>query len=190
MKSTMMAAAAALALLAAPTAWAAEFTPAPNASYVLDQDTPDDSMSLWELDDMSGLSAMRAQVTVRRIGKPKSVKPGAVLVLSNGSSEAHLSFLFTPKGSIAVLSAQRGETELGSEVFLAPLDPKETFGLEIDWTPAGLVTVRIASKAAKDMGSQGFEKHEVKMDGAPTKLEIMGAASEVEFKPLKLGTVR
>ncbi|MDP1738174.1 MAG: hypothetical protein Q8L23_12135 [Caulobacter sp.] len=187
MKSIISAAMAALLLLSASAAGAAEFTPAPNAGYVIDLDTPDNSMSLWQLDEMSGISALRARVTFVRVGKKTAYGPATMLILSNGQSEASLTFLLTPKGSVAMLSAKRGETELGRELFLMPIDPKETFGLEIDWTPEGKVTVRIATKAVKDMGGDGFERHEVTMDGAPTQIKILGGGSETEFKPLTLG---
>lgn len=190
MKSKIIAAVLAATLLLGQAAGAAEFVPAPNARYVIDLDTPDDRISHWQLDDLSGLSAMRAQVTTGRIGKVTAVKPGALLALSNGRSEVHLRFLFTPEGSTASLTVWRGDESLPGEAFLAPLDPEETFGLEIAWTPEGVVTVRIAGKAAKEPGSQGFEEHVVTMDGAPTRLEIIGAAGEVEFKPLILGAVR
>jgi hypothetical protein len=190
MKSIMSAAMAALLLLSAPSAGAAEFTPAPNAGYVIDLDTPDNSMSLWQLEEMSGINALRARVTFVRVGKKTSYGPATMLILSNGASEASLMFLLTPKGSVAMLTAKRGETELGRELFLMPIDPKETLGLEIDWTPQGEVTVRIATKAVKDMGGDGFERHVVTMDGAPTQIKILGGGSEVEFKPLRLGAVR
>lgn len=190
MKSIMSAAMAALLLLSAPSAGAAEFTPAPNAGYVLDLDTPDNSMSLWQLDEMSGINALRARVTFVRVGKKTSYGPAAMLVLSNGKSEASLTFLLTPKGAVAMLGARQGEADQGGELFMMPIDPKETFGLEIDWTSEGKVTVRIATKAVKDMGGDGFERHEVTIDGAPTRIKILGGGSETEFKPLTLGAVR
>ncbi len=188
MKSMVTAAAAALALLCGPAAWAAEFKAAPNASHVIDLDTPDNSMSLWQLDDLTGLNGLRARATFVRIGKKTQFGPAAMLVLSNETSEARLMFLLSPKGSIAMLSAARGETELGRQLFIMPIEPKETFGLEIDWTPDGKVMVRIASAAVKGMGGDGFERHEVVMEGAPTQLKILGGGSEVEFKPLTLGS--
>lgn len=190
MKSIMTAAIAAAMLLWAPAAGAAEFAAAPNASHVIDLDTPDNSMSLWQLDEMSGVNALRARVTFARVGKKTQYGPIVVLVLSNGQSETRLTFLLTPKASMALLGAHRGDTDLGGTIFLLPVDPKETFGLEIDWTPEGQVTVRIATKAARAMGGDGFERHEVTMDGAPTRIQVLGGGSEVEFKPLTLGAVR
>lgn len=190
MKSILSAVMAAGMLLWAPAVGAAEFTPAPNASYVIDLDTPDNSMSLWQLDDISGISALRAQVTFVRVGKKTSYGPATVLILSNGTSEARLTFLLTPKASVAMLSAARGETDLGRELFLMPIEPKETFGLEIDWTSEGKVTVRITTRAVKEMGGQGYELHDVTMEGAPTGMKILGGGSETEFKPLVLGVVR
>lgn len=190
MNSIMSAAMAAAMLLCAPAAGAAEFVAAPNAGYVIDLDTPDNSMSLWQLDEMSGVNALRARVTFVRVGKKTQYGPATMLVLSNGKSEASLTFLLSPKGSVAMLRAKRGETDLGGELFMMPIDPKETFGLEIDWTPEGKVTVRIATKGVKAMGGDGFERHEVTMDGAPTSIRILGGGSEAEFKPLTLGAAR
>lgn len=188
MKSIMSAAIVAAMLLMAPLASAAEFRAAPNGSHVIDLDTPDSSMSLWQLDDLTGISALRARVSFPRIGKKTQFGPVAMIVLSNGTSEAKLVFLLSPKASMAMLSADRGETELGRQLFLMPIEPKETFGLEIDWTPEGKVVVRIASAAVKEMGGDGVERHEVTMDGPPTKLRILGGGSEVELKPLQLGS--
>jgi len=188
MKSIMSAAMAAAMALCAPAAWSAEFKAAPNASHVIDLDTPDSSMSLWQLDDLTGINALRARVTFVRVGKKTQYGPTAMVVLSNGKSEARLMFLLSPKGAMAMLSADKGETELGRQLFIMPIDSKETFGLEIDWTPEGKVVVRIASAAVKGMGGDGFERHEVTMDGAPTQLRILGGGSEVELKPLTLGS--
>lgn len=190
MKSKMIATAIAATLLLGSTAQAAEFMPAPNASYVLDLDTPDNSMSQWQLNDLSGIGALRARATFVRIGKKTQFGPATMILLSNDRSEVRLTFLLTPKGAMAMLSAERGETDLGHALFLAPIDPKETFGLEIDWTPEGRVVVRITTEAVKALGGQGFELHEVTMDGAPTQIQIFGGGSETEFKPLTLGAVR
>lgn len=189
MKSPMMAAVVAACLFAAPVA-AAEFQPVPNARYVIDLDTPDDSFSLWRQSDLSGISSARAQVTFRRVGKKKAFSPGASIILANDGSQARLSFAVTPKGSVAILTASRGEMALASELFVMPIEPDETFGLEVDWTPEGKVMVRLATRAVKTMGGDGFERHEVTIDGAPTSLEVVGVASEIELKPLTLGSVR
>ncbi|HRD27755.1 MAG TPA: hypothetical protein PLO65_05600 [Caulobacter sp.] len=189
MKSLITAAVVAASLAAAP-AWAADFQPAPNADYVLDLDTPDDSFSLWRQSDLSGISAARAQVTFRRVGRKKAFSPGASIILANDQSEARLSFVVAPKGAVAILIASRGETKLGSELFVMPVEPGETFGLELDWTPEGKVVVRMATRAVKTLGGDGFERHEITMAGAPTRMEIVGVAAEIELKPLTLGSVR
>lgn len=189
MKKIMSAAAAAALLYCAP-AGAAEFAPAPNARHVVDLDTPDASMSLWQLDDLSGIEALRARATFPRVGRKTDYGPVVVIVLANDRSEARLTFLLSPKGAVALLAASRGVAELGPELFMLPVEPKEAFDLEIDWTAEGHVVVRLATKAAREMGGQGFERHEVTMDGAPTRLQVLGGGAEVEFKPLILGALR
>lgn len=44
--------------------------------------------------------------------------------------------------------------------------------------------------AAGRAGGQGFEQHEMTTVGAPTRLQIIGGGSEVDFDPLTLGAVR
>lgn len=190
MKSKIIVAVIAAAWLLGPTAQAAEFTPALNARSVIDLDTPDDSISLWEQDDLAGITALRSEVTVRRVGKPKSIKPGLFLILSNDMGSVSFILLASPKGSMMALESKRGGAVTGGEAFFSVIDPQETFGLEIDWTTAGRVEVRITSKTIKAMGGDGFERHTISLDGAPTKIEIYGMAGEVEFKPLTLGSVR
>ncbi len=190
MKSKIIGAAAAGLLLLGQGAWAEEFTPAAHARYVVDLDTPDASMSLWRLDDLSGINALRTQATFVRLGKKTQWGPQTIIVLANDRSEVKLTFVMSSKGSVALLTATRGETKLGTELFLMPIDPQETFGLEMDWTAEGKVTVRITTRAVKEMGGQGFELHDVTMDGAPTQMKILGGGNETEFKPLTLGVVR
>ncbi|NEX93733.1 hypothetical protein [Caulobacter sp. 17J65-9] len=175
------------ALLFGNAASAGEFKAAPNASYVVDLDTPDGNFSLWQADDLTGLNALRTNVTFARLGKDKTYAPHFAVALENDKGRVVLgASVLKGKVMIVTLTTWQGDKQTAQEMFMLPPEPSETFALDLDWTPDGVVTAVIHSQATKDMN--GFERHQARLDGAPARLEITGSTAEVEFKPLKLGS--
>src|SRR5580704_299115 len=162
---------------------AATFSPAPQASYLIDLDTPSQHLSVWDLNDLGTLNALRATVKINAIvptdGK---VKPGFLIGFTNGDEMASVFIADAPKGGGLVmgLGATRGDKRLGGGgVFLSAvtIGIAQAFDLAIDWTADGKLTATL----------NGRESYTVQLSKAPTKLEIEGSSGEIELNPLTLG---
>ena len=194
-KLGIFAAAAAMALLA-PAAQAREpipaFTPAPNSSFLVDLDTPDDHIALWEADDLTGLTALRAKMTVRNVVAKGVRNPTFVVQLENDKGDVTFMVFTKPGKSLMVPlgTVHQGDANLdqgANSVFVSTFEVGETVDLAIDWTADGKVAIVLKDKAAAKIG-QGWERHEYQLPGgAPTRIKIMAISGEVEFKDLKLG---
>lgn len=190
---SVFAAAAAVTGLTMPAA--AEPPPsfqlAPNGSYILDQDSPDNSISTWQLNQLSNANAVRAKLTVRRLGA--ITNPTFGLSLSN-DKDAVLFQVFANPGArtlIPLVTEDSDHSENGTlsgGVFFSMFDVNETVDVEATWTPAGEVTVTIWNKASRSTGD--FERRTVTMRGGPpTKLKVIAISGEAEWKPLEIGTL-
>lgn len=190
------AAAAALALLV-PAAQARQpipaFTPAANSSFLVDLDTPDDHIALWEADDLTGLTALRAQMTVRGVIAKGKRNPTFVVQLENDKGDvAFMAFtkpgkaLLIPMGMVHEGDADKDQGMNG--LFVSTFEVGETVDLAIDWNADGKVAIVLKDKASAKIGGQGYERHEYQLPGgAPTRIKIMAISGEVEFKNLQLG---
>ena len=175
--------AALFCVLAAP-AWAADFKPAPLGTILLDLDTAEQHGSVWELDELGTINAMRATVTIRGLQPDTGrIKPGTMITLSNAGEMVYFMVMCAPATSVCsmVMLHNRGDTDVKEDggIFLSALGigVGQPFTIAVDWTAQGEVSVTLSDK----------ETHTAKMSAPPTKLEIDGFASEVEFKPLSIG---
>lgn len=191
MRRFMSIAAAAIAAtagmgLAGPVC-AQTFTPAGNASYTVDLDTQNGNFSVWRAKDLGGLNALRAKVVVSRLGKDSKWAPSFQIKLENANSHADLS-IDGIKG-LLFLHAQSwdGDKQVQDELFLMPPEVGETFGLELDWKADGSAVIVVHAKATEKVS--GFERHEIKLSGAPSSLEVSGSTGEITLDPLQLGRV-
>lgn len=165
-------------------------TPAPNGSFELDQDTPDNSISVWRLGPLVNVNAVRAKLTVRRVGAT-GANPTFGLELSNDSDRVMFQ-AFTKPGKAMLIplvteDADHSEKDgLAGGVFLSTFEVGETVDVEVDWTDAGVVDVVLRDKAAQAFN--GYERHTVRMrGGAPTAVKVISMTGEAEWKPLQLG---
>jgi len=162
---------------------------APNGSYELDQDSPDNSISVWQLTTLANVNAIRAKLTVHRIGE-RGANPTFGIELSNDADAVQFQ-AFTKPGKtslIPLISEAADHTEnvsgLAGGLFLSHFDVGETVDVDVDWTDAGVVTVTLRDKSAIN----GFERHTVTMRGGPpTKLKVVAMTGEGEWKPLQIG---
>jgi len=173
-----------LACALAPVgAMAGTFTAAPQSTYLVDLDTPDQHMSEWRVDDIGSDNALRATVKVNGlIETTGKIKPGFLMQFVAGDDKASLYFAGAPsaKTFAANLSAERGGKDLGGGgLFLtsAVIGVGKPFDLAVDWTPDGKLTVTI----------DGHESQTVQLAHAPSRIEIDGTAGEIELNPMSLG---
>jgi hypothetical protein len=170
------------------------FTAAPGATFLLDQDTPDYSMSVWQAQDLKGVNAIRAKMTVRRLASGAKMNPTFGIMFENGADTAIFQ-VFTRPGKtlmIPVVSEEKDHTEkagLAGGVFLSSFeggDHAETVDLAIDWTDAGVITITLRDKASAAIND--FERESVTLRGGPpTSLKFIGGNGEVEYNPVQLG---
>lgn len=170
------------------SAFAQTFTASPNSSFVLDFDSEDGNFSLWRLNDLSGLTALRARTTFARKGTDARWAPSFSIAVGNDNATARLSVLAAPNSGplIVETSLVQGRTRDQRETFVLTPTFEEPFDLHVNWTPDGVVTFRIYSRAAQAVN--GYEQHQVRLGVPPTALSISGSTSEVQFDPLQLGT--
>lgn len=188
MKVWVVAAAIVGGMLLGPSAVAAEtFTPGPGQTYLLDLDTADGNFSVWRADDLQGANALRAKVTFARLGLDKRWSPNFQVRVGDASMTVGLTVVGVKnKVLVTTLRTLRDNKVVGKEEsFLLGPEPGETFDLEIDWDASGRIAFLIRDRAAKAIN--GFERHEARLDGPPTRVEIVGSTGEVLFDPLQLG---
>ncbi len=176
---------AGLSALAAPAAHAAPFTPAPNASFVLDLDTRNGAFSEWRADDLTNLNALRAKLTVARLGDDPQWSPVFTITLKNQDSEARFQISAVKGLLLPTAQSSAAGKDIQRDLFLAPPTVGETFGLDVDWNADGTASIVIHTKAAD--GLNGFERHDVKLSGPPTQIEITDSTGEMTLDPLQLG---
>ena len=168
-------------------AMAQTFTPAPNAVYLLDQDTQDGHFSIWSVKDLTGVNALRATVTVARLGIDKKWAPNFNIRLRNDTSRATLHISGVKGMMILYAESFVGDERVQQDMFLLPPEVGEKFGLEIDWKPDGSAVILVRSKAAAK-AANGYERHEVKLSGPATSLEVATSTGELTLDPLQLGS--
>jgi hypothetical protein len=172
-----------------PTALAGEFEAAPNATYAIDLDTDEGRFSEWKLTDLRGLNAARGKVTFVQLRVHERWAPGLNIALGDGDDRVQFTVVSpTRKPPLLAMLETHGKIPKHSEVFAFGPELNEPFGLEIEWTPQGKVTVTIRTKAAQAVN--GFERHELDLGRAPTWFRFGGSTSEVSVEPLMLGRIK
>jgi hypothetical protein len=163
---------------------------AANGSYALDQDSPDSSISSWQLQRLSNVNALHAKLTVRRLGAGRN--PTFGLSLANEQDTVLFQAFTTPgkKTLVPLVTESADHTEkstLAGGVFVSAFDLNETVDVDVSWSPAGVVTVTLRDKASRDIAD--FERRTVTMRGGPpTILKVIAISGEAEWKPLEIGT--
>jgi len=194
MLRTLTAVSFASALVAGLPAAAATFTPNPQATYLIDLDTPDQHMSEWRLMDVGAMNALRVTVKVNGIVAPTGeIKPGFIFTFKNGDEDASFYILGNWKDQTLLFSLQhsRGGKDAGDGgIFMSSLMPSfkvgKAFELAIDWTPDGKLTAAVSGYVKLD-GAPGEESMSVKMATLPKEIAIDGTGGEIELNTLKLG---
>lgn len=181
-----------LALLASVPAIAANFTPNPQTSYVLDLDTPDQHMSEWRLTDLGSINALRATVKINGlIATRGEIKAGFLINFSSGDETVAVYVLGNPKDHnfMVFLTHNRGEEAMkdgGMYLCSMLLAMQKPFELAVDWTPDGKVTATISGYTKLD-GTPGSEPLQAQMAKPPQQIAINGTGGEIELNPLALG---
>jgi hypothetical protein len=143
---------------------------------------------VWRAEDLTGLNALRSQVTFARLGTDRQWAPSFHVTL--GAGPARVTFGVTGLKDknllLTTLETWQGDKQVSQELYVMMPTPGERFVLELDWSPDGTVTALIRDKAAQQIA--GFERHVAKLSGPPTTLSITGSTGEVELRPLQLGT--
>ncbi len=167
------------------SARAQSFAPAASANYTMDLDTQNGNFSVWQVNDLSAINALRSNVTIARLGQDPKWAPTFLIMLNSdaGRAELHISGL---DGRL-ILTAESwvGEEQMQSEVFLLPPEIAETFGLDVDWSPDGSVVFVVRDKAAGKVN--GYERHVISLMGPPTTLEITSSTGQLKLDQVKLG---
>jgi hypothetical protein len=179
-------------LLASVSATAANFTPNPQASYVLDLDTPDQHMSEWRLTDLGTINALRATVKINGlIATRGEIKPGFLINFTSGDETVAVYVLGNAKDHnfMVFLTHNRGKEDIkdgGMYICSMLLAMEKPFELAVDWTPDGKVTATISGYKKLD-GTSGSEPLEAQMTKPPQQIAINGTGGEIELNPLTLG---
>jgi hypothetical protein len=179
----------ALAMLSVGPASAQTFTAAPNLSFFLDFDSEDGNYSVWRATDLSGVNALRAHSTFVRKGQHERYAPSFSIAIGRESAEARLQVTALPRSGPLIVRASRheGGQTTQEQMFLLTPEFRETFDLNVEWTPEGVVTFTVYSNAAQAVN--GFERHQINLGGSPTLVEVSGSTGEVSFDPIELGSV-
>ena len=191
MKSVIFGAllAAAASLQAIPCA-GQTFTAAPGRTFSMDLDTMSGNYSVWELKDLSGVTAVRAKLAVRRLGEHKTYAPTFRISVANGDGSVGFRAAVLKRGRqrMIVLYADHisGENRT-EEMFLTQIELDEVVDLAIDWSTTGEVRFALTSKATRATNG-GAEIHTVKLGKAPAVLRITNSTSELEVVELSAGT--
>ena len=175
--------------VAAGAASADTFRPIKHGTFSFDLDTADGAFSVWKLDDVSDIDALRARITFLRKGKGEYA-PTMTLAILAGEQRAVLQFLAFPKSGplVGYVYDKAGSKGPASQLVLTPPDFKEPFDVVVRWTPEGKVSFDIFTAANKKV-SQGFEHHELALGAAVTGVQISNSTGEVEFGKLELGNM-
>jgi hypothetical protein len=198
----------ALGIVFAHAAHAQTFTPAPNATHVLDLDTQAGAFSQWRAGDLDGANAARGRVTFLRKGSDRRWPPVFNIAVGDDQVQAWLQVTALPhSGPLIVRTFRReGQTETDIEYFSLTPNFREPFDLKIDWSPDGRVAFTIASQASAGGGVdvaplQGGgarnsrtattevrgERHEVSLGRPPVWLLVNNSTGEVMIDPSQLG---
>ncbi len=171
------------------SAAAQSFAPSPNGSFLLDLDTQSGSFSVWRANEIAGVNAVRAHVTFARKGVDRQWAPTFQIRLSNESHDAVLSFVAVPNSGPLIVQASlvQGQQQSEQQTFLLTPTFQEAFDIDIDWTPAGVVTFTVHSQAAQAVN--GYERHQVTISGPPNTISATCSTGEVTFNPIQLGHV-
>jgi hypothetical protein len=177
---------AAVPMFFATTALADTFTPLPHSRHMVDLDTGDGNFSVWEAQDLTGASSLRATFKINRVGADKKWAPTFKFQLFNG--EKWVSFTLTGFAGKTLLMPSVEKSDGGKgEFFMTPMTLGEAASLTLSWTPAGALTINLKSREALSVSPSG-ETHEASLGGAPTKFRLLGSTGEIEVTALELGT--
>lgn len=181
-------------LLLAEPALAGEFHVAPHGSYKIDLDTQDGNFSQWETSDVSDINTLHAHITFLRKGSG-NYAPIMTMGLMSGGKSVYIQFVaLAQKGPLFGIVHGTHPDDQGTsakfnenrQLILTPPEFSEGFDVHVSWTPEGKVSFDIYDKANASL-SQGFEHHEVQLDGPVTSVRLSNSTSEVEFNKLELG---
>lgn len=172
------------------TASAQTFTAVAHGSHKIDLDTAAGAFSIWSTDDLSGVTAVRATFAMRQMRADKRWAPSFRFAVAAGDEVVELrAFGGKPnQPMILQLTHRKGAQTVSEELFMTFLMADDVADLEIDWTAAGNVIVRLKSPQSLAISATG-EQHEARLSTMPTRLEISASTGELEVKSLKLGAI-
>jgi hypothetical protein len=156
------------------------FDPVRNgAGLTLRSEPADGKTATWKT-GLAGINAVRAGLTVQRLGYDPYKTPKFSIVLSGGGRQAVLrifSFDFRPPMLVRT-ELWVGDTFLSQQPFAKPLGLNEQLDLAIEWTAAGKVTVTAVGVSQT-----------LNLNAVPETLEIVAEVGAIRFDPLEVGRV-
>lgn len=186
MKSTMTAAVVAAMLLAAPLAQAAEdaFRTAPNSAHRIDLDTRNGAFSEWEVTELAGIDAVRADIRVRLLGEDARWAPTYALEVGTKADGARVQIFSIDRKTLNLVIYHRtgnGEWERKADAQIAVDQP---VAVAFDWTAAGVVAVRAQPKGGSAV------RREIRLSGAPTMVTAFASTGELTLDSIRLGSTK
>jgi hypothetical protein len=179
-----------VASLAASASAQPELAPVPHGTFLLDQDSPENSESLWRTDEVDGLSAIHAKLTFKRAGAGQR-EPALAITLKNSNDKATFEAFTIPGRTrlTSFLDEDKDHSEKSATfngIFASGFDVGEVVDLSVTWTAGGVITVTLRDKSSAMM-SGGEERHTMTLRGAPSAITVASTNCEVEFNPFELG---
>ncbi|MES1200179.1 MAG: hypothetical protein ABUS57_01870 [Pseudomonadota bacterium] len=175
-------------IMASLLAWAAlaagasaqDFVAQPGLSNLsVDLDTQTGNYSEWADRDLCGINALRAQITIPRLGQDQRWIPAASFFVRRGDN--FVGIQFASPARLRPFSAELVQHTGGTTV-QTPLNQSfvldQPVDVALDWTAAGMVTVTVAGQS-----------RQIDLGGAPDSVSISNSTSEAAIQPLRLGHV-
>ncbi len=163
-----------------------EFVAAAGQTYYLDLDTKEGAFSEWRQDDLGATTALRATVSIPRIGSDPKCLPG-FLILLRGGGQSHDSDIgvqiVAPQGSstmtVKVVQGTPDGTFGEKSQVTNTLGLNEKIDIAMDWSTPGIVTIKV-----------GANSYTLKTSSPIERMQITASTGEMKVDPLTMGTVK
>jgi hypothetical protein len=179
-KCSFIAGIAALVLGLSEVVLADDLTAVPSlGNTVLDFDTGNGKFSAWQIHDLGAINSLHTTLQVHRLGDDPKWAPTFTITVANAGEKVIFQILSATRQPplIMHLASYSGDKVAEDQNFTTTIGLDEKLDVSIDWTAAGIVTVRLG----------GGETRTLALKTPPTSLEITGSTGEVEFNPLRIG---
>jgi hypothetical protein len=167
-------------MLLGTSALAQDFVPAPGlAALSIDLDTEEGHYAEWRTGDLCSVNALRASVTVPRLGVHERWAPAVNFFVARGQERVGVQFSAPERVRPFIAdfvhygaTAQERTPLQGAFAFETPVQ------VELTWTPEGVVTINVGDDTAV-----------LSLGGAPDAVAISNSTGEAIISPFQLGRV-